>query len=131
MTFASTSDRVTRLMRLREGCGELWRLIEQLTESCPSCPALKIASDYLRCIEHEVKFVEQFPVDLFKERPIHRLSNYCNGAAKELTRVSGRSQAIEIQERAQSLSVAFLGLIPMLLEDYESIVKRPMRLHCA
>ncbi|MGY8689923.1 MAG: hypothetical protein ACKVHP_19590, partial [Verrucomicrobiales bacterium] len=89
---------------------------------------IRFASEHLECVQQELSYAETYPTSLFEERLCHRLSNYCREAAVAIVAFSCSSTSSA--NDAQALSMAFLGLVPRLLDDYERLLHRRLRLHC-
>ncbi len=113
---------------MRDGCDILFKLLSE-ESSADKASMVRCAIEHLECIQQELCYAESYPMTLFEERQCHRLSAYCREAAKAIVDFSSSSTASACH--AQSLSMAFLGLVPRLLEDYERVLRRRLTLHCA
>ena len=116
------------LSALRDGCAHVRERLR--AHDLPTSTIVSLAEDHLHAIEHELRFAEECPLSMFKDRQCHRLSTQCKDAAKALANLSTNPTTPKDRMVADTLSVAFLALIPCLLEDYETALKHKLRIHC-
>ena len=106
-------EKSVRLKSLRTGLRRVENVIRRSAASQTSFSKLIETEDYVRCIQHEVRFLEEYPAQALGRVQKERLEHLCNGALNLLDS--------DVDQSFLPLQEAVRNLMPLLAKDFDEI----------